>query len=115
MIEPTQVIGARSKRGAWLYVSDGPQAGRDFRLADQTTIGRNTVGCDIILPDKKVSDKHARIQREGEEFVIYDLASMNGTFVNGKKVQKRMLSDNDEIKVGETSFVFKVIPKPPVR
>ncbi len=115
MVEPTQVIGAQPKRGAWLYVSSGPQAGRDFRLGRRTTIGRDTVQCDVILPDKKVSEKHARIQREGGEFVIYDLASLNGTFVNGKKVQKQLLSDNDAITVGGTTLVFKVTPKPPVR
>ncbi len=115
MVEPTQVIGARPDRGAWLYVASGPQAGRDFRLGRRTTIGRDTVQCDVILPDKKVSEKHARIQREGEEFVIYDLASLNGTIVNGKKVQKGLLSDNDIITVGETTLIFKVTPKPPVR
>lgn len=115
MVEPTRVIGARHERGAWLYVSSGPQAGRDFRLGRKTSIGRDTAQCDVILVDKKVSEKHARIQREGGEFVIYDLASLNGTFVNGKKMQKQILSDNDEIMVGETRLMFKVTPKPPVR
>ena len=115
MVEPTQVIGAQPKRGAWLYVSNGSQVGRDFRLSRKTTIGRDTVQCDVILSDKKISEKHARIQREGEEFVIYDLASLNGTFVNGKRVQKQLLNDNDEITVGMTKLVFKVTPKPPVR
>ncbi len=115
MVEKTEIIGTRPERGAWLYVSSGPQAGRDFRLGRRTTIGRDTVKCDVILSDKKVSERHARIQREGGEFVIYDLASLNGTFVNGKKVQKQLLSDDDEIMVGETTLVFKVTPRPPAR
>lgn len=113
MVEPTQVMAIRPERGAWLYVCDGPQAGRDFRLGARTTIGRNPMECDVILSDKKVSEKHARIQREGDEFVIYDLASTNGTYVNGRRTQKRILGDNDEIKIGETTLIFKVTPKPP--
>jgi pSer/pThr/pTyr-binding forkhead associated (FHA) protein len=113
--ESTEVIGARPERGAWLYISNGPQAGRDFRLGRRTTIGRNRMECDVVLSDKKVSEKHARIQREGREFVIYDLASRNGTFVNEKKVQKRLLGDDDEITVGGTTMIFKVTPKPPLR
>lgn len=115
MVDPTRVIGARPQRGAWLYVSNGPQAGRDFRLGRTTTIGRSTVDCDVILQDAKLSERHARIQREGSEFIIYDLASLNGTFVNGQRIQKQILSDDDQIKVGETVLVFKVVAKPSVR
>lgn len=115
MSDPTRVIGARLHRAAWLYISAGLEAGRDFRLDRETTIGRSAVECDVILQDDGVSDKHARIKREGGEFTIYDLASLNGTFINGKKVHQQLLSDNDEITVGETNLVFKVTPKPLVR
>lgn len=114
MAKPTQVIGAKRGRGAWLYIVNGPQAGRDFRLGRRTTIGRNTAECDVILQDEMISDKHARIQQEGGEFVIYDLASLNGTFINGQKVQKQTLSDDDKITIGKTRLMFKVTPKPPV-
>jgi pSer/pThr/pTyr-binding forkhead associated (FHA) protein len=115
MIEKTRVVGARPKRGAWLYVTSGPQTGRDFRLGRETTIGRDEIDCDVILPDKEVSSKHARIKREGMELVIHDLASLNGTFVNGSRVQKQILVDDDEITVGRNTLVFKVTPKPPIR
>jgi pSer/pThr/pTyr-binding forkhead associated (FHA) protein len=115
MTEKTRVVGARPTRGAWLYVTSGPQAGRDFRLGRETTVGRDEIDCDVILPDKKVSSQHARIKREGEELVIHDLASLNGTFVNGLRVQQQILIDDDEITVGGTKLVFKVTPKPPVR
>ncbi len=114
MVEPTKVIGARTRRGAWLYISSGPQAGRDFRLSRDTIIGRNPSECDVILSDRGVSDKHARIKQEDDEFVIYDLASTNGTYVNEKKVQKQILSDDDQIRVGGTVLIFKVTAKPPV-
>jgi pSer/pThr/pTyr-binding forkhead associated (FHA) protein len=111
MVNPTEVMGTRPKRGAWLYIVRGPKAGRDFRLRSETTIGRDTARCDVILSDNNVSAKHARIKREGGEFVLYDLASLNGTFLNGKKVQKQILSDDDEIRVGSTTLIFKATPK----
>ena len=115
MTNPTRVIGSRPHRAAWLYISAGPDAGRDFRLDRTTTIGRSAVECDVILQDEGVSDNHARIKRESDEFIIYDLASLNGTFVNDKTVHKQLLSDNDEITLGETHMIFKVTPKPLVR
>lgn len=111
MVQKTQLIGATPPRGAWLYVLQGTQIGRDYRLGETTTIGRDTVECDVILSDSKLSAKHARIRKEGDEFVLYDLASKNGTFVNEKQVQRQILVDNDVIAVGEIKFIFKVTPK----
>ena len=110
-MDKTQVMGRRPARAAWLYVANGPQTGRDFRITNQATIGRNTVECEVILVDSRISDKHARIKRDGLEFMLYDLASLNGTFLNGKKIERAMLSDDDRIKVGSTELIFKVTPK----
>lgn len=115
MVKKTEVMGVSSARGAWLYVAAGAQTGRDFRLGRQVTIGRSTTECDVILSDSKVSERHARIKMDGNEYVLYDLASLNGTLVNGKPVQKQVLADDDEITIGDTRLVFKVTPKPPVR
>lgn len=111
MSQKTQLMGVMPSRGAWLYVLTGNQVGRDFRLDETTTIGRDAVECDVILSDSKLSAQHARIRREGDEFILYDLASKNGTFVNENRVQRQILADNDIIVVGATKFVFKVTPK----
>lgn len=111
MTAKTQLMGALPARGAWLYLLNGAQAGRDYRLTDKTTIGRDVVGCDVILSDTKLSKQHARIRKEGEEFVLYDLASKNGTFVNGARVQRQILADDDVLLVGNTKMVFKVTSK----
>jgi len=111
MREPTVVIGTPRERGAWLLIVDGPQAGRDFRLSSRMVIGSDPTRCDIILNDSTVSGEHARIQREGSVFVIYDLASTNGTFVNGKRIYRHILADEDEITVGRTTLVFKITAK----
>ncbi len=111
MAKPTALIQQTRRRAAWLYVVNGQEAGRDFRLGSITTIGRDAT-CDIILPsDGKISVQHARIRREGEVFVLHDLASLNGTFVNNKKVQKQLLSDDDEVLIGRTKLIFKITPK----
>jgi adenylate cyclase len=88
----------------------GRESGRDFRLGQRTTIGSDSMQCDVILSDRTVSGKHARVQREGKTFVLYDLASKNGTFLNGQRVQKMTLNDDDEIRLGQTVLVFKVTP-----
>jgi two-component system, cell cycle response regulator len=111
MIKKTEVIGRQPERVAWLYVISGSDVGRDFRLGADTLLGRDT-SCDVILfDDHRVSKEHARIVREGQEFVLYDLASLNGTLINGTRVQRRFLDDNDEIAIGTTRLLFKVTPK----
>lgn len=62
-------------------------------------IGRD-VGCDIVLPDRLVSRRHALVQRDEEGYQITDLDSKNGTFLNGKPVGgPSRLRDGDEIQI----------------
>ncbi len=66
---------------------------------DRLTIGRGP-DCDIILPDRVVSRRHACIERRDGEYFILDDDSKNGTFVNGKSVtEPRRLIDGDEIQI----------------
>src|SRR5436305_1000239 len=73
---------------------------------DETTLGRGK-DCNIILNDKRSSRKNSIITRAGLNFVIKDLNSSNGTYVNGEKVSERELSSNDLIKIGNVQFQFK--------
>jgi hypothetical protein len=69
------------------------------------TIGRlpdNT----IVIDNTAVSSRHVRIAREGPQFVVEDLESTNGTFVNGEKVTKRALRHGDTILVGKHKIFF---------
>jgi pSer/pThr/pTyr-binding forkhead associated (FHA) protein len=69
------------------------------------TIGRlpdNT----IVIDNSAVSSRHVRIAREGPQFVVEDLESTNGTFVNGEKVSKRALRHGDTILVGKHKLFF---------
>lgn len=93
----------------WLIVRRGDRRGRIFNLAKQTTIGRK--GTTIVLNDPKVSRLHAKIGIVNDQIMIVDVLSENGTFVNGERLQgERLLQENDEVRIGDTLMVLKVLP-----
>lgn len=95
---------------AILWIKDGPRRGKIRKVKDGSVIGR-TQG-DISLDDPKVSNPHARLRYENEKFVIWDFGSRNGTFVNNEQIRSATeLEENDEVKIGETTFVFKQLPE----
>lgn len=69
------------------------------------TIGR-TPGNDLVIDNLAVSSAHAKIFLETDRFVLEDLNSLNGTFVNKQRVHKSFLSHGDEIVIGKHSLVF---------
>jgi hypothetical protein len=70
---------------------------------------------DIILKDKAISRHHAKIRLEGKKCFVYDLASTNGTRVNGRKITKKWIKDGDTIEMGHTKMTFKPNEKPEYR
>ncbi len=74
---------------------------------DSYTLGRHGNN-DIAIADPKVSSFHARIDRTSEGFVLVDLQSRNGCWVNGQRVEKGLLTTGDEIRVGSATLVYKV-------
>jgi hypothetical protein len=105
-LQPTKVAAPTASVLAWLVVKAGPDAGSRLDLVDDTAIGRDA-HCQISLRDDYVSRQHARVKLEGGQFVIYDVGSATGTFVNGRKVQRLMLYDGVEIRLGNTTLEFK--------
>jgi hypothetical protein len=87
---------------ASLVMSDG----RALPVRDGFVIGRAT-GSDLVLDDGKCSRKHARICIEGSVVEILDLDSSNGTLLNGKPVQRRVLRDGDKVQIGATVIVYR--------
>jgi FHA domain-containing protein len=79
----------------------------------RVVIGEDPVGigrlpeCDIVLSDPNVSRRHAEVRRRGNDFVVVDLGSTNGTKVNGAGVRERVLVDGDDITVGGTHIRFE--------
>jgi pSer/pThr/pTyr-binding forkhead associated (FHA) protein len=71
----------------------------------ELVIGRSPE-CGICLPVDTVSRNHARIFLQNEEYTIEDLGSANGTYVNGIKVVRCVLRNNDQLTIGEVKMVF---------
>ncbi|MBN1995398.1 MAG: FHA domain-containing protein [Anaerolineae bacterium] len=98
---------------AWFVVKEGSRAGKLYHLSPEaTTIGRDPSNCDIVLDDTAISRQHVKIrQSKGQDnqdvFTLFDLATANGTKVNGADVSKQVLQDNDEVSLGRTVLVFK--------
>ncbi|NCA11405.1 FHA domain-containing protein [bacterium] len=91
-----------------LYVIQGRNRGDRFDLAAHTgaiSIGREP-GNFIRLDDREVSRLHAEIRRVDGGFVVGDLNSSNGTFVNNRKVERATLASGDQIQVGRTVMVY---------
>lgn len=117
----TEVLQPQHPRTfAWLVVTTGPHAGYVFTVNPEvTTIGRDAATCDLVIDDDSMSMQHCRVKAEkpetgqgGEEtrekqFYIYDLATTNGTRVNGEKILRQALQDGDRVEIGHTTLAFK--------
>lgn len=107
----TIVESAASKRtaGNQLIASLTTDSGLAFALVeDEQSIGRDATNA-IAVPDGSISVRHARIRRTPQGFVIEDIGSRNGTFVNSEKVtEPRQLADNDLIRLGKVIFTFNI-------
>src|SRR5215471_8475316 len=82
---------------ALLLVKRGPNAGSRFLL-----------GSDIFLDDVTVSRRHAEFYRHGSGFVVRDVGSLNGTYVNRERIEETSLNDGDEVQVGKFRLTFLV-------
>jgi hypothetical protein len=86
--------------------SGGGRAGEHFvPQGERTTIGRSP-DCDIFLDDVTVSRQHAVLRQNGDSFVIEDQGSLNGTFVNRRRIESAELADGDEVQVGKYRLTF---------
>ena len=94
------------KGPALVVRSGGGRAGETFALEEgPTTIGRSPE-CGIFLDDVTVSRKHAVFTKDGERWRLEDQGSLNGTFVNRKRVESAELSDGDELQIGKYRLTF---------
>jgi adenylate cyclase len=77
----------------------------EFPLLERTSLGRHPNNS-LRLVDREVSKEHCLIERTGAAFLLKDLNSSNGTFVNGRKIREMRLKDGDEISLGNSRLVF---------
>ena len=85
--------------------SGGGRAGETFHPEGETTIGRSP-DCGIFLDDVTVSRKHAVVSERDGAFLVEDQGSLNGTFVNRKRVESAQLEDGDELQIGKYKLTF---------
>jgi pSer/pThr/pTyr-binding forkhead associated (FHA) protein len=91
---------------ALLVVRRGPNSGSRFLLdSDVTTAGRHP-SSDIFLDDVTVSRRHAEFVRTPDGFLVRDVGSLNGSYVNRERIDEAPLSGGDEVQIGKYRLVF---------
>jgi hypothetical protein len=86
--------------------SGGGRAGEHFvPRGDRTTIGRSP-DCDIFLDDVTVSRKHAVLVQKDDAYFIEDQGSLNGTFLNRRRIESGRLENGDELQIGKYKLSF---------
>lgn len=89
-----------------LIVRSGAQAGETFTLEDSITrLGRHP-DSEIVLDDITVSRRHADVERVGGTYIARDAGSLNGTYVNQRRIDEAPLRQGDELQVGKFRLVF---------
>jgi hypothetical protein len=92
----------------WLVEKEGPHTGRKYKINWHSVTLGFADESSIVIDDNTVSPNHAKIARQDQKFVLFDLMSENGTFLNGKKLLRpKELNDFDEIGIGRTKLIFR--------
>jgi pSer/pThr/pTyr-binding forkhead associated (FHA) protein len=104
--EASELEGLGIDGPALIVRSGGGRAGETFPLdRERITIGRSP-DCDIFLDDVTVSRRHAIIVKRDDDLTIEDQGSLNGTFLNRKRIEQGLLTDGDELQVGKYKLSF---------
>ena len=105
--ESADIVDEIKTEGPALVVrSGGGRAGEHFLLEQEsTTVGRSP-DCDIFLDDVTVSRRHALVKRSNDQFLIEDQGSLNGTFLNRRRIESGGLEDGDEVQIGKYKLTF---------
>lgn len=104
----------RLTRRAYLEVTEGTIPGQRFYLGQRDHVLGRSHEADIPLPDDSISRLHARIAYRNDEYVLVDLGSKNGSFLNGTAVHECPLRAGDEIMIGNHAlqFLFEAVLSP---
>jgi FHA domain/zinc-ribbon domain len=94
-------------RGAALVIrAGGGRAGESFPLeGDRMSVGRRPES-DVFLDDVTVSRDHALLVRRGSDYYLDDCGSLNGTYVNRRRIDSHRLADGDELQIGKYKLAF---------
>ena len=86
--------------------SGGGMAGQSFQPGEGSTLIGRSPECDVFLDDVTVSRRHSELVREGDRFSIRDLGSLNGTYVNRRRIESVVLENDDEVQIGKYRLTF---------
>ena len=86
--------------------SGGGIEGQSFQPGEGRTVIGRSPDCDVFLDDVTVSRRHAELLREGNAFSIRDLGSLNGTYVNRRRIESTVLENDDEVQIGKYRLTF---------
>src|SRR4051812_24297681 len=78
---------------------------QQMEIGEFLTIGRDSSN-HVVVDDSFTSARHTRIERKAEGFLLRDLRSRNGTFLNGARIFEAQLNDGDRIRIGQTDMFF---------
>ncbi len=92
---------------AELIVVNGPLAGARYPVLNSELLLGRAPNAHIVLSEPEIGWRHCQIQRRGDRFVMTDLRSSSGTYVNGMRSAERWLEDRDQIGVGKTILMFR--------
>ena len=108
--EERAAVAALPLTSALLIMQRGPSVGARFLLDAPRTVAGRSVDADIFLDDVTVSRKHAEFVRDGDDFVMRDIGSLNGTYVNRVRIDTATLRAGDEIQIGKYRLTFHPSP-----
>lgn len=89
-----------------LAAISGKLKGAIFALNEESLIIGRETAANLCIPDASVSRRHSKIEKNDIGFVLTDLESLNGTFVNDVPVKTRLLEHGDRVRIGDSQFVF---------
>jgi FHA domain-containing protein/zinc ribbon protein len=105
--DEVDVLESLGIKGPALVVrSGGGMAGQSFQPKDGRTLIGRSPECEVFLDDVTVSRRHAELVRDGDSFSIRDLGSLNGTYVNRRRIESTVLENDDEVQIGKYRLTF---------
>ncbi|MBA3370065.1 MAG: FHA domain-containing protein [Thermoleophilaceae bacterium] len=105
-LRPVDLERAAAEGATLVIRSGGGRAGEAFELGEeQTRVGRSTES-DVFLDDVTVSRNHALLVRRRDGVYIDDLGSLNGTYINRRRIDSHKLADGDELQIGKYKLTY---------
>ncbi|MDQ3929543.1 MAG: FHA domain-containing protein [Chloroflexota bacterium] len=112
-VQPAEPVAAVAEDTPYLETLDRVDEQLEFVLSRQRVRIGSAAGNDIVIDSaysewESVSPAHAELRREQDDFVLVDLDSENGTYVNDRRTGESILSDGDTVRLGDVRFIFRI-------